>query len=552
MRIGLKGFACFLLLLIEFTVQGEQTDTICGHKVNYDLDGRILGWYKPEIQGAVFDKVITLASEFILEAPIETKTNLPMYYVTCCFSGPHMTPGKNFEARESWMHNPACFFAGSTQSLAVQYYPYSGDNRFLKLVKEMLDYQLEHGTTPDNFKWGNVPYASSDPLAVEYQGATRWNGKRGDGLHGIEPDKIGEMGNAYLQFYKITEEKRYLDAAIYCADALAGNIWNVKAEQSDEENYEVTVYRSPWPFRVNAKSGKVIDQYCSNVLEPVKLLNELLRIRNRIELPEEKFFLYKKAAKEAWAWLFAKNGPMRTFIWNAYFEDVECDPLLQNRVQITPVELAKYLSENPERDKNRAIHVPALLYYSASAFKNGEMDFMNEQLFCFRPMGSHTARYGSACALWYEQTGDEWFKDQAFRYMNAASYTTRENGVVSTGPDYSASWFSDGYSDYIRHFLDAMAAIPEWAPEGENHLLRSSSVIQSIQYQEEKIEYTTFDMQSNETLKLVHKPTKVMAEETVLKESHISTGNGWYWQELKDGGVLKIKHNDSRSIEIIF
>ena len=531
-----------LLLLIGVYGNAQQPDSICGRKVIYDGSGKILSWFSPEIPGAGYDHVIKLASEFLLETPIEPQTGLPMYFVTCCFKGPHMTPDKSFVARR-WIHNPACVFAGSVQSFAVQYYAYTGDRRYIQMVREMLDYQLEHGTTPENYKWANVPYASANPFETEYHGATWWEGRRGDGYQVIEPDKVGELGYAYLKFYQITEEIKYLEAAIYCADALAKNIREIKPVTSDLENYEVRIGKSPWPFRVNAQTGEIFDQYSSNVLEPVKLFRELIRIKKRINLSEEKSTGYKNATEIAWNWLFGKNGPLRTFVWNGYFEDVDYDPQLANRVQITPVELAKYLTVNPEYDTNPEIHVPALLYYAVSAFKAEGMDAMNEQLWCYRPMGSHSARYASACALWYEKTSNEWFKDQAFRYLNTATYMTYDNGVVATGSDYLATWFSDGYSDYVRHFIDVLAAVPEWAPADENHLLRSSAVIQQISYEGNKIVYTTFDGPSTEKFRLPKKPSEILFGDRKIKENSDLKEEGWKWEKLKTGGVLTVSYS---------
>jgi hypothetical protein len=92
-------------------------DSLCGRKIIRDNNNRVLGWYKPEVPGAVYDKVVNLASVFMKNTPIEPKTGLPMYLVTCCFQGPHMTPQKNIIA-EHWASNPACIYAGSVQSLA--------------------------------------------------------------------------------------------------------------------------------------------------------------------------------------------------------------------------------------------------------------------------------------------------------------------------------------------------------------------------------------------------------------------------------------------------
>jgi len=47
-----------------------------------------------------------------------------------------------------------------------------------------------------------------------------------------------------------------------------------------------------------------------------------------------------------------------------------------------------------------------------------------------------------------------------------------------------------------------MASSPDLAPDGQNHLLRSSSVIQAIEYGADRIVYSKFDRESTERLKL--------------------------------------------------
>jgi hypothetical protein len=63
-------------------------------------------------------------------------------------------------------------------------------------------------------------------------------------------------------------------------------------------------------------------------------------------------------------------------------------------------------------------------------------------------------------------------------------------------------WLTDGYGDYVRHYLRAMASFPELSPGDQNHLLRTSTTIQSIQYGSDAITYTKFDANSTERLKL--------------------------------------------------
>jgi len=375
----IKLLFLFIIMVTGITTTNAQlainpdVNKIAAHDKQLDKNGNLLGWYKPEIPGASYIHVAKLASEFIKDGtPIDPKSGLPLYYISCCFQGPHLRTQEEFDnglTWEGWMHNPACVWAGLVQSLVLDYRVYSGDETYIDLVRGMLDFQLENGTTPSDWPWANVPYASSDPGETIYQGATRWehDGMRGDGLHGIEPDKIGELGIAYLLFFEVTEETKYLDAAIHCANAL---VKYVKDEAAGLDPFTpVNTNRSPWPFRVNARTGVVIDHYCSNVIEPIRLFDELIRISDLIDI-DTAITSYKNTREKAWNWLYSKNGPMKTGIWNAYFEDIPNDPDETNRVQITPMETALVcVSDQPGISSKNGPHLLVFRGYSFIQFR---------------------------------------------------------------------------------------------------------------------------------------------------------------------------------------
>jgi hypothetical protein len=292
----------------------------------------------------------------------------------------------------------------------------------------------------------------------------------------------------------------------------------------------------------------VISEYCSNVIEPIRLFDELIRIQKRIDLEEKKAGDYKNARDTAWEWLYGTTGPMKTYVWNAYFEDVQNDPERANRNQLTPLETARYLLKHPELDPAVNESVPALIHWVASAFGTEGMEAIKEQTWCYEPMASHTARYASICALLYERTGDPSYKERAYRFFNFATYMTYENGVVAVGPSWPGSWFSDGYGDYIRHFMEGLGAVPEWAPAGENHLLRSTSVVQKITYSRDKIEYRTFDDAGTEVLRTTAKPKAVTVDGKTISQQKSLAHDGWTWQPLDKGGVLRIRRTGGSKI----
>jgi hypothetical protein len=99
-----------------------------------------------------------------------------------------------------------------------------------------------------------------------------------------------------------------------------------------------------------------------------------------------------------------------------------------------------------------------------------------------------------------EKTGDGSRKAGAIRRLNWATYMVDVDGK-NRYPENDI-WLTDGYGDYVRHYLRAMAAAPELAPDDQNHLLRTSSVVKNISYGPDAITYTKFDERSSERFKL--------------------------------------------------
>jgi hypothetical protein len=196
---------------------------------------------------------------------------------------------------------------------------------------------------------------------------------------------------------------------------------------------------------------------------------------------------------------------------------------------------ARYLLEHPEMDPNWEAHVRGILSWVESKF--GQTAYgalaITEQTPVFPYLiGSHTSRYASINAMLYEKTGDLAAKEKAYRSFNWASYMARSNGVVIDGLLYNCEcnanqWFSDGYGDYIRHFMTGLGAIPEWSPANQTHMVRSSSVVKSITYGVNTISYTTFDSTSTEVIHLNFNPVSVTADGVALQQRSDLTQPGW-------------------------
>ena len=535
----------------EQSEQSQQPENLLWHPVRLDRQGKLLAWLDAD---SPYHEVVCLAWKAFKGIP--TQPNGFKTYITYpVFYGPNDPYHKLFSGR-SWTHNPASLFAMLTDS-ALLYYAYSGDDEMLKRVREMLDHHIARGSTSSSDAWARVPYASADAEDPNYRGATDTRYQkdekhlgRGDGLGFLEPDKVGELGLAYLRFYEVTLEKKYLDAARHCADALARHV-----RPGDESH-------SPWPFRVDARTGRIArEEYTANTIGPIKLLDEMIRIG------QGDLDAYRAARKTAWSWLM--RYPVQNNVWTQYFEDIYIYPDYRTNInQYCPLETARYLLENPGCDPEGRRHAQGMIDWVQAHFAQDSVtmaglpekgvqwgaEVLSEQINDMDKMSSHTARYASVLALWYECTGKADAKERAFRSFNWATYSCRKNGLVKTSLDEGTGyWFSDGYGDYIRHFLRGMASVPEWAPTDENHLLRSSSVVCSIYYQPTGIIYRTFDAHAEELLKLRRRPTEIRAGDTLLKQKETvnKSEEGYTLQPVPRGGfTVRIRHCRADTVTI--
>jgi len=147
-------------------------------------------------------------------------------------------------------------------------------------------------------------------------------------------------------------------------------------------------------------------------------------------------------------------------------------------------------------------------------------------------MGSHTARFACLSALYAEQTGDVAYREQAIRSFNWASYMANDDGTVTVGIDrpdyYNQCWFTDGYFDYVQHFIDGMASLPELAPADSDHMLRSTTVVQDISYQPYQISYRTADSDGIQKFRLTFQPVHILADgKPLAQQKTLGAGPGW-------------------------
>ena len=513
------------------------------HPAVLDGQGNLLAWYQPD-KNLGYDHVLHLGWNFIEhKVPVDTRhhTGLKIYLINSVMDGDTLQG-------EYWQHNPAMVYAAFVDGV-VGWYPYSGDDEAVTAVGGMLDYQLAHGTTPSDWEWPDVPFATSCDDQADYGHCIQNMPKEFYG--GIETDKVGQLGAGYTLFYELTGDRKYLTAAQHCADALARHV-----RAGDEEH-------TPWPFRLDARTGVTLahEEYGGDVSSSVRMFDELIRLKAGHTAA------YQRARDLAWTWVLQNplNRSSKAWDkWSGFFEDV---PYLSDNVnQFLPDMTAYYIMSRPDPasvDPEWVTHVGHMIDWVRLRFGRGPFlgawaideqgPLSGRGGCCSRAgQGSHGGRWAAINAMYAERTGDGQARRDAFRSMNYATYFTASEGLVACcGQDYHAPyWFSDGYADYLRHFNWTMGALPELAPLGESHILRSSTVVQKVKYEPKRISYKTFDSDGTEVLRLNFKPVRVTAGQNVLTESKDLKASGYTLEPVQSDFIVRLRHTGSPGITL--
>jgi hypothetical protein len=502
------------------------SDTIQYHPVRVNkVDGSILPWFSAD-KGASYDTVMMLVWHFWEN--METDSNGMKYYMN------HQVWRPEHDIRG---------LGGDQFNMALSswalLYAYTGYPQIIKDMRYIADNYLERSLSSSVDKWPFIPYPyNTDIHSGIYDGDMR-NGK------GItQPDKAGNFGYELVNLYKITGDRKYLDAAIRIAETLT-----LKMQKGDNE-------RSPLPFRVNAKTGEagllfdnngsgkavVSALYTSNWTCTMMLFEELakLDVGNRAR--------YTDAFNTFLAWM--KEYPLKTNKWGPFFEDIPG----WSDTQTNAISFAQFILEHQELFPDWKNEVRGIIDWTYRELGNHEYDkyrvtVMNEQTVYRVPGNSHSSRQASVELMYAELSGDTTFTENAIRTLNWATYTVASDGRNRYIRD--DIWLTDGYGDYVRHYLRAMAAMPELAPVNKNRLLYSSSVVRSIKYLAHTIEYITWDEEAHEVVHLISKPKGITIDGINVGEEAEATKEGWSWQSLKKGGILRIYHSSGKIIKIM-
>lgn len=512
-------------------ITGGKVDSFNHHVVVLDDQAKIISWITP--QSRAYDQFLRQRWNFIktmvpYSPGPSPRSSYPQYYFYCAY---RYKAGKL--EPDTWMNDVGEKLPNWFESARL-YYAYTGDTSVMTIIKNFMDYSIEHGRSPSGFSWPYFPYTTTNAGDTEFRGFT--NSKRFV-LHEVQVDHAGDIGFTYYKLYLYTGDTKYKTAAIKMANTLAANVRTGSATQS------------PWPYRVIMNTGKVTAEYGANWAGCYSLLDNLIKANLG------NVAAYRDACKKVKD--FILQYPMKTGYWTDGHTDADVNSNTY-KSNMSASNIALYMLDHPEFDSNWKSDLPMLIKWTEDNFifrtAPGEpasqwgANIVGEQDSFIYKMDYQTARYAAECARWYAVSGDESYKEKAYRSLNWVTYCNDSNGMANESPlskDIS-NWWSDCYGEGPRMFYHALAAVPEWAPPGENHILYSKGVLRNVVYQPKKIQYTPADKSGTEFLRLAFKPAlitvnglKISMRSNIDEEGYIlkTLGNGDYAVTIKRRGA---------------
>jgi len=544
-----KIYSIFILLLATQLVSAQEN--LIYHTIRTDKAGNILPWHNDD-SGKSYSYVINRIWNFWDTMRVDMN-GLPYYM--------------NHQVWRSDFNDPRGLGGDQIQMALSSWrllYAYSGNERVKENMKFLADYYLSHGLSSSNSKWPNIPFPYNTLI---YSGI--YDGDMVIGKDFTQPDKAGSFGIELIHLYKMMSneryphatEKRYLDAAIAIANTLA-----LQVIIGDENN-------SPLPFKVNAYTGDIgklknnsgnksdagLSGYTTNWSGTMELFLEL------IDLKQGNVEAYQKSFDTLLKWM--KKYPMQNNKWGPFFEDIPG----WSDTQINAMTWARFVMNHQVYFPNWKSDVQKINEWVYTTLGNDQwkkygVTVINEQTAYQTPGNSHTSRQAADELLFASLTGESNRVEHAIRQLNWATYMVDVDGKNRYPQD--ENWLTDGYGDYLRHYLRAMAALPSLAPSDEDHILSSTSVIQqagyegminkflvpvvrNVEIEKVKVYYSVFDKKGIEVIRLRTKPKTVLLNDKPLNEVSDRVSEGYRWTSLSTGGVLTVKREDGNRVAII-
>jgi hypothetical protein len=317
------------------------------------------------------------------------------------------------------------------------------DPRFLKTACLMGDYLVNEALTP---RLGQYPAFTRSTGKRDQFPLPADSGSQADRPYEIEPDKGGIAGYALMLLFEASGKREYVDQGLQNARVLAAN-------QQDGD-----AFHSPWPFRVDYRSGEGRGPVSGNMTYILRLYDALL---------SHGYEEFSAPRESLWTWIKRHQIPSAAAdgaLFAQFFEDHDTPT---NRTAWAPLNLARYLLEKRELlDSDWRGDCGTLIEFVRKNFTHVELGVTvcHEQDEDREAWGGVNSTYGAVLALFARAIGSATVAGEARQALNFTLYAIDELGrprdlCKSAVP---GGWQEDAHTDVIHNYVDALSAFPEW------------------------------------------------------------------------------------------
>ncbi|MES2392543.1 MAG: malectin domain-containing carbohydrate-binding protein [Acidobacteriota bacterium] len=523
------------------------------HDAVLDKYGVIAPWYKQP--NGQCDFRVRIAAETLKRYPWTTTDTAIAAYPDYLFTSKwHIDPDGKITPQDpgDWMNGDLGQRSVSVLKGMVQYYQYTGDAAAIAHMTYMGNFLLDDCLTPAGHPWPNFP------ISVPTKGKA-YGKASPDGM--IQLDICADMGLALLQAYQVTGNQRWFDAVRHWGDLFAERC------NLDPANAPWTRYANPdniFTFIVGgsrkATSPKK-DTQTGGVTMILSFLDELIRLNytgknncivaardaGRKYLSDVLLPQWTKSDTWAyyfWDWLNNVQNCSTTADVSAYIlRNKDLFPNWRNDVRNILTLFLNHTSVNP--DSSGDVYSGAWAYPESSSC-------------CGKSLWYAPLLDGATMAQYSVEADSKWAREIAYRQLVLQTYDAHENGVtednISGGVIVNGNWLNIAHPLPLLWVLKSIAWLPEeLAPSRENHLVRSTAVVDHIVYDKDAITYSTFDApaKTKGVLRLSFTPQVITADGQKLNLRKDLQDNGYTVKPLPNGdAIVEIRHDSLKNVTI--
>lgn len=512
-----------------------------GHPRAEDQHGVVAPWYRG--QNGQLDFRIRVAAETLKRYPWTDRSTAVMAAPHYVFNGQWgIQPDGTISVQpklSDWDNGDVGQRSVSLLHGLTNYYRYTGDASVIGPITLVADYVLDFCQTPADHAWPK--FFISCPTKGKAYGPADPHGF-------IQLDVSAQAGSALLAAYKLTGNARYRDAVVHWADLLA-------------QRCDLRPNAPPWNRYANPEDAKWDTRQTAGVSLILQLLDDVIRLGHAG--PDGALLKARDAGDK-----YLRDVLLPQWHRDPTFGHHFWDWLNPVATCAVPCYTSQYILNRREAfpDWQTDVRNIVTLFFcrssvdpaSAGDVYSGAWAFPEASNCCGKSLQYPSMVTAVTLARYGRLADSAWARELARRQSLLATYDAHETGVVEDGidggPVVAGAWFNLAHPWPLRATLDMLAWQPEWFGAGrENHLVRTTSVVQSVCYAKGRIAYRTFDAQApcQDVLRLAFVPSRVTADGQPLPGAPQLEQNGYAVSPLPGGDCLvTIRHDGCREIVV--